>query len=169
MVRPKRRTAVKRPNQKGYAFEREVAHFLTDLSGIEYSRVGVSEASDREHYPGDIKRTDKTKMSMVIECKSSAFYLEHLYRPSLKFLGWLKQLWRDEKAAFGDNDGRWILAIQTVGRLVFLTQENRSDRFKGKILDWKKMVGYVGYCVCGINGIKMKALVFKKKVKARKK
>ena len=133
MPRPKRRTAKVgggRANVKGYGWEREVAAYLTKVSGIEYARVGVSEASDREHYPGDIKHKQVNwAMPMSIECKATGFYLEYLYRPSALFLKYIKQARKD---AVGES--LWALAVRIPGFVVFVMASVNYRTFKDEIL-----------------------------------
>ena len=124
--------------KKGKGFEREVAKFLTKITGCNFRRVPMSGAfstsfhTSGHQFKGDVFTEDEKLKDIVIECKfHKNLAICDFFNPNSKLYDWIRQSINESKG----ND--WILffKINNIGTFII---PNHSF----KILFWDKIQLY---------------------------
>ena len=107
--------------RKGKTFERDVANFLTIITGVKWHRVPCSGGFQTSHntenpvFSGDVFTEDKIYKDIVIECKSHKnLAICDFFNSESKLYNWIKQTINESKGNI------WILFFKINGIGTFI-------------------------------------------------
>jgi len=114
---------------KGKSFEREIANFLTDQTGVKWHRVPQSGAfstvnkSEDPRFDGDVFTEDKKFQGVVIECKSNKNIvdLNMLFNRKSLFWKWVEQASSESKGK------RWLLFVKITRKGTWVVSKDMQD------------------------------------------
>ncbi len=113
-------------HRKGEAWERRVAAYLTDHTGIPFERVKDGEDSDREKFPGDLKCRDGSTVPFVCECKAWRVCLDEIWLRSSRIVKALQQAEGDARAS---RSKYYLLAVNWRGKPLLVADDNDSVHY----------------------------------------